>query len=93
MSELHPLEAEYLRAAAKMTATEILLSRALLNQNDGLAAATVLLDLLTDESAPGYDAAHSLVAVEVARILREAFSQGHAAHVALVAHINRPVVH
>lgn len=60
MSE--PLVAEYLRAAAKMSATEFSLSGVLLDQNDGLIAAIELLGLLTDESAPDYDAAHALVA-------------------------------
>lgn len=76
-----------------MSATELLLSGALLDQNDGLIAAIELLGLLTDENAPDYDAAHALVAGEVVRILRETFSRAYAAHAAFVARINEPVVH
>lgn len=93
MSTPHPLEAEFLNAAAKMSATELSLSGALLDQNDGLITAIELLGLLTDGKAADYDAAHALVAGEVVRILRETFSRAYAAHAAVVAQINEPVVH
>lgn len=93
MSAPHPLEAEFLKAAAKMSATELSLSGALLDQNDGLIAAIELLSLLTDVKAAEYDAAHALVAGEAIRILRETFSRAYAAHAAFVAQINKPAVH
>lgn len=84
---------EYLQAVERMSQRERDLSRALLDQNDGMIAATVLLGLLTDEKAADYDAGHALVAGEAARILRETFSRAYAAHAAFVAQFNEPVVH
>lgn len=84
---------EYLQAVARMSQRDRDLSRALLDQSDGLIAAIELLNLLTDETAADYDAGHALVAGEASRILREAFSRSYAAHAAFVARINGAELH
>jgi hypothetical protein len=84
---------EYLRAIARMSQRERAISRALLDQSDGLIAAIELLGLLTDETAADFDAGHALVAGEASRILREAFLRSYAAHASFVARVNGTVVH